>query len=109
MKKTLLTIEVLETTEKALKNTAEAMEMSVGAVIDRMALNWETKDPIYAAQLVLEEMAINFHRLSPEGINSALILIFDVIKRCIDNPTPENIRKATEEFFSNEEIVEDLE
>ena len=97
--KTELNITVLEETEKALRKTAESVGMSVGDVIDRMALNWQAQDPVYAAQLILEGIIMNTHHLKDPEINEALIIVFSVIKKCMDDLSAENIRKACEEYF----------
>lgn len=90
---------VLDSTEKALQKTAEAVGMYVGEVIDRIALNWQAQDPIYAAQLILEDVIINTNHLKDPEINEALMIVLSVIEKCMDDLSAENIRKAAAEYF----------
>ena len=100
MQKTDLNMKVLDTTKKSLETVAEEMGVSVGELIDRMALNWEVKDSTYAAQLILEDMILHFSHLEDYQIDEALVIVLNVLKLCDDTPTAENLKRAVEKYFS---------
>ena len=92
-----------------MSDTAKEMGMTVGEVIDRVALNWKAQDPVHAAQLILEEIAINFHHLKQHQADAAMIFILNVLNSCNGEYTSDSIKKATEVYFSRCNEVDELE
>lgn len=109
MEKTILNCEVLKITEKALSDIAKEMGMTVGEVIDRVALNWKAQDPVYAAQLILEEIAIIFHHLKKNQAGESLVFVLNVLNLCNNDYSAESIKKATEAYFSRCNEVDEIE
>jgi len=102
MIKTTLNTEVLETTKNALELRASKLKMSVGDILDRVVLNWKAQDPVYAAQLVLEDLMIHFEDLKDYQIEETLSIILTVLRKCTKSGdlSPKAIKTAVEEHFA---------
>lgn len=101
MKKTNLTeitATVLQQTKDSIESMCEVSGLSVGEIIDRMALNWSAKDPDHAIQLILDDMVIHTRNLSPADFNLTVAGILAVLKRGLAKDEPEAIKKVLEEI-----------
>ena len=63
---TEITATVLQQTKNSIEGMCEVSGLSIGEIIDRMALKWSAKDPEHATQLILDDMIIHTRNLSPE-------------------------------------------
>lgn len=101
---TEITATVLQQTKDSIEGMCEASGLSIGEIIDRMALKWSAKDPEHAMQLILDDMVIHTRDLSPEDFNLTVAGILTVLKRSLAKDEPEAIRKVLEEI---EQMVKD--
>ena len=99
VRKTQLTITVLEETETALKQAGNAVAFTIGEVIDRMTLNWRSVDTLGAAQIILESFIMNTQHLSDTEINEILYFVFNVLKECGNDFSSENIKRVVAARF----------
>lgn len=107
VKKTELTVTVLEATEKALKKAGEELGFSIGDVIDRMALNWQSADPVSAAQIILESYIMNTRHLTESQRCETLYFVASVMASCGEDFSVENIQKAISDRFNYLDNIEE--
>lgn len=101
---TEITATVLQQTKDSIEGMCEASGLSIGEIIDRMALKWSAKDPEHAMQLILDDMVIHTRDLSPEDFNLTVAGILAVIKMSLTKDEPDAISKVIEEI---EQILKD--
>lgn len=90
---TEITITVLKETGDHLKEMAELTHSSLGHIVDRFALNWAVKDPIYAAYLILEDLLMHTVNLDWDGTNQALAIVVAGIKNGLADNDPEALKE----------------
>lgn len=101
---TEITATVLQQTKNSIEGMCEVSGLSIGEIIDRMALKWSAKDPEHAMQLILDDMIIHARDLSPEDFNLTVLGILAVLKRSLSKDEPDAIRKVIDEI---EQILKD--
>ncbi len=101
IEKSTISITVLKETEEALKSASNAVGVTVGEIVDRLALNWQVKDPAYAAQMILEEMIIHTSGLSKEEVNDVFVIVFSIIQQCGNDLTAEKIKCVLDSAYEN--------
>lgn len=99
---TEITATVLQQTKNSIEGMCGISELSMGEIIDRMALKWSAKDPEHAIQLILDDMIIHTRNLSSEDFNQTVLGILLVLKRSLSKDEPNAIKKVMEEI---EQIV----
>lgn len=95
---TMLTATVLHKTDESLKQLCEVSGLSVGEVIDRLIVNWEAHDAIFASQLILEDMLMHTRLLDREQLSLTFTIILSVIKRSMAEDEPESLKRVVEEL-----------
>ena len=101
MERTELNTTVLKTTFDSLEKASQTLGITSGELIDRMTLNWEAKDPVYAAQLILEDIIGHCNRLEEHQVGEAVQIVLAIIKGCIGDLTPERIKQTAAEYFEH--------
>ena len=107
MDKTALTeikATVLQQTKNSIEGMCEVSGLSMGEIIDRMALKWSAKDPEHATQLILDDMIIHTRDLSPEDFDKTVFGILVVLKKSLSIDEPDAIKKVIDEI---EQILKD--
>ena len=84
---------VLPETKASLDKMCEVSGLSLGEIIDRMALKWHAKDPEHAAQLILDDTIIHTRDLTPEDFNLTVAIVLAVIKESLSMDEPQAIKK----------------
>lgn len=95
---TEITVTVLQQTKNSIEVVCETSGLSIGEIIDRMALNWSANDLDHTIKLILDDMVIHTRNLSPDDFNLTVIGILDVIKRSLAKDNPKAIKKVIEEI-----------
>lgn len=95
---TTLTATVLNKTEEALKHMGELSGLSAGEVIDRLVVNWEAHDAVFASQLILEDMVMHTRLLDREHLNLTFAIVLSVIKKSMSDDEPEALKRLVEEL-----------
>ena len=84
---------ILPETKASLDKMCEVSGLSLGEIIDRMALKWHAKDPEHAAQLILDDTIIHTRDLTPEDFNLTVAIVLAVIKESLSMDEPQAIKK----------------
>lgn len=89
----LISANVLPATKASLDKMCEVSGLSLGEIIDRMALKWHAKGPEHAAQLILDDTIIHTRDLTPEDFNLTVGIVLAVIKESLSIDEPQAIKK----------------
>ncbi len=95
---TTLAATILCKTDESLKQLCEVSGLSVGEVIDRLIINWEAHDAIFASQLILEDMLMHTRLLDREQLSLTFTIILSVIKKSMNEDDPDSLKRVVEEL-----------
>ncbi len=93
-----ITANVLPETKASLDKMCEVSGLSLGEIIDRMALKWHANDPEHAAQLILDDTIIHTRDLTPEDFNLTVEIVLAVIKESLSINEPQAIKKLLDDI-----------
>lgn len=97
---TQITATVLPQTKESIEGICDTSGLSVGEIIDRMALKMHAKDAEHAAQLILDSMITYTRNLSSDEFNKAIWIVLSVIKESLSVNEPEAILKVIQQIES---------
>lgn len=102
MSKKLTTTEiqltVLNITKEILNETSEKTGMTSGELIDRLVLKWEPRNPMCAAQLILDSIVIYTRKMNDEQFDKTIAVVFGVVKECLKKDGLKSLRGIFEQF-----------
>lgn len=89
---TEITINILKETEENLREMAALSHSSTGHMIDRMAMNWVAKEPVIAANLILEDLLTHTVNFDLHETNQAIAIVLAIIRKSLDCNDPQALK-----------------
>ncbi|MBP3480646.1 MAG: hypothetical protein J6K66_03475 [Clostridia bacterium] len=91
-------ITVLNDTRCSIEQICKLTGMTSGELIDRLVLKWEPRDPMCAAQLILDSIVIYTRKMNDEQFDKTIAVVFNVLKECLKKDGLKSLRGIFEQF-----------
>lgn len=105
-----MNVTVINKTYDAIKDLAKNLGLSDGEVVDRLFLDYNTNDPVKAAQIVLDNLAICTYKMDNHKFELTALVMLTVIKKTLNNGGINALRKtidALETYFDENNVALD--